>query len=237
MKYLEKYLLCFTDFSKHEFRAQSILSKITAHISLEPSQCCKWNFLNEDCKCPEIPDSSKMYQTKYLYEMSNHYVNILRDLEFPETTINCSNEINLKQFFPNSYKFPIDFDIFTDHKVATIINGRYNSIDVQNITKVRRIFKIGIWESIPWAYIERDEEFDEVIMKSGKPVWSGFCIDVINKLAEQMNFDYELVTPTDNSYSANRRDGNTADLYARVSLNPYIKWYICNTHIILSYRE
>lgn len=166
-----------------------------------------------------------MYQTKYLYEGSSQFIDHLRELEFPETNTNCFNEIKLNELFKSSYKLPIDIEVFVKNQTkATIINGEYTAIGNQKL-KTRRFFKIGTWESAPWAYIERDPETDKIIRNNWKPVWSGFCIDIIKKLSEQMNFDYEIVHPTSNSYDSNRRSGNTADLFARVNIS-YIRLHI-----------
>lgn len=148
-----------------------------------------------------------MYQTKYLYEASSQFIDNLRDLKFPESNI----------YSP--FKLPIDIEVFVKNQTkATITDGEYNAIGNQKLEK-RRFFKIGIWESAPWAYIERDPETNEIIRSNYKAVWSGFCIDIIKKLSELMNFDYELVHPKSNSYDSNRRSGNTADLYARVNIS------------------
>lgn len=35
-------------------------------------------------------------------------------------------------------------------------------------------------QSIPWSYMEND-------------IWKGYCVDLIEKLAKEMNFNYELI--------------------------------------------
>lgn len=201
----ELFLLCFTDFSVNKFKFKKLLLKVN-HIFLEPSQCCKWNFLKENCTCPE-GNPSNMFQTHQLYEASSSYIKTLRDLDFPKSNSNCSNDVQLKELFNISHRLPIDAQIFSKNKTVESFG---------NIPKRRRLFKIGIWESPPWAYQERDAETDRVIMNFNRPVWGGFCVDVINKLSELMNFDYELASPRDVSIVSNRRGGSTADLYTRV---------------------
>ena len=35
--------------------------------------------------------------------------------------------------------------------------------------------------------------------QEGRPLLAGYCVDLVKKLAEKMNFDYDLILPTDNS--------------------------------------
>lgn len=206
--YQDRLIFCFTDFSVDKYRYKELLSK-TNHIFLDPSQCCKWNFLEENCTCPE-GNPSKMFQTYHLHKASSSFINTLRDLDFPETYSNCTNEVELKEFFNNSYRQPLDVQFFSK-------NQKVESFG--DLPKQRRLFNIGIWESPPWAYVERDPETDRVIRKYGKPSWGGFCVDIINKLSELMDFDYELIQVKDVAIVPNRREGNTAELYERVCDN------------------
>ncbi|XP_025420928.1 ionotropic receptor 25a [Sipha flava] len=50
---------------------------------------------------------------------------------------------------------------------------------VSTVSSGRRFFKIGIIKFIPWTFFE--------------DTWKGYCIDLIKKLAKEMNFKYELV--------------------------------------------
>lgn len=44
----------------------------------------------------------------------------------------------------------------------------------------------------------------KILDEDGNEVWEGYCIDLTNKLAELMDFDYELVT----TYDYGKRDKN-----------------------------
>ncbi|XP_017869287.1 PREDICTED: uncharacterized protein LOC108617928 [Drosophila arizonae] len=66
----------------------------------------------------------------------------------------------------------------------------------ETISPTRRFFRIGTAESVPWSYYRRDPNTGELILsKSGAPIWEGYCIDFIKRLAEKLNFDYEIVAP------------------------------------------
>ncbi|VVC37864.1 Ionotropic glutamate receptor, L-glutamate and glycine-binding domain,Ionotropic glutamate [Cinara cedri] len=61
----------------------------------------------------------------------------------------------------------------------TVNNGLDMKYSVSTIVSGRRFFRIGIAKSIPWTFME--------------DTWKGYCIDLIEKLAEEMNFKYELI--------------------------------------------
>lgn len=42
---------------------------------------------------------------------------------------------------------------------------------------------------------------------NGREIWEGYCIDFINKLAEKMNFDYDLVIPSDKTFGSKLANG------------------------------
>lgn len=64
------------------------------------------------------------------------------------------------------------------------------------ITAPRRFFRIGIAPGIPWTMAKIDPKTGrQMVDEKGKPLWEGYCIDFAAKLAEVMNFDYELILP------------------------------------------
>lgn len=66
-----------------------------------------------------------------------------------------------------------------------------------SIDAPRRFFRIGIAPAIPWTMEKIDSKTNrQMVDEKGKPLWEGYCIDFAAKLAEVMNFDYELVMPT-----------------------------------------
>lgn len=56
-----------------------------------------------------------------------------------------------------------------------------------------------------------------MVDNKGKPLWEGYCIDLIQKLSEKMNFDYEIVAPTNGTFGdrnpkTGKWDGLVGDL-------------------------
>lgn len=59
---------------------------------------------------------------------------------------------------------------------------------------------------MPWAYIKKDSEGNEMTDSSGNPVLAGYCVDMVEELSKRMFFDYELILPTDKSNDYGQRD-------------------------------
>ena len=57
---------------------------------------------------------------------------------------------------------------------------------------------IGTVPTTPWASYELDAR--GMVMKNddGSPKLKGYCIELIEEMANRMNFDYEISLPSDN---------------------------------------
>lgn len=49
---------------------------------------------------------------------------------------------------------------------------------------------------------------DYILDNNNERIWEGYCIDMLEKLSEKMEFNYEIVIPTNNKYD----EGLTEDL-------------------------
>lgn len=49
-----------------------------------------------------------------------------------------------------------------------------------------------------------------IVDDKGKPKWEGYCIDLLNKLAENnsLDFDYEIVEPKNGTFGIRSEDGS-----------------------------
>ncbi|XP_060664083.1 ionotropic receptor 25a [Drosophila nasuta] len=66
----------------------------------------------------------------------------------------------------------------------------------ETISPSRRFFRVGTAESVPWSYLRRHPQTHEPMRtRSGALIWEGYCIDFIARLAEKLNFAYEIVAP------------------------------------------
>lgn len=119
----------------------------------------------------------------------------------------------------------------SEHEAATDLavwqSGELKKIN-QTISPSKKFFRIGTvevnkhlsgylelcqqldtllfcFQAIPWSYYRKNPQSGDIVLDSnGQPIWEGFCIDMIQTLAEKMNFDYEIVAPTKGKFG--RRD-------------------------------
>lgn len=109
-------------------------------------------------------------------------------------------------------------------ELAVVDNEAVTVVANVTIKGPRRFFRIGIAPALPWSYIKYNEETGEPLRDGdGNVMWEGYCIDFAAKLAEVLDFDYELV-PTKNGLfgdrvpnSNNTWDGLVGDLMIGVS--------------------
>ncbi|KAF6208104.1 hypothetical protein GE061_016554 [Apolygus lucorum] len=84
-------------------------------------------------------------------------------------------------------------------------NSRKGFISAGNITKIPRFFRVATGYMVPFAYPLIDPSTGSPKLDgNGKEIWEGYCIDLINRLAVDMNFEYELTT----SYNYGKKQPN-----------------------------
>lgn len=80
------------------------------------------------------------------------------------------------------------------------------------------------FQAIPWTYVKKDPRTKKPILdNNGNPIYEGYCIDFARKLAEKLDFDYELILTKTGSFGDriphlnNTWDGLVGDLMVGVS--------------------
>lgn len=133
------------------------------------------------------------------------------------TKLNEALKINKLIFNDENSKIWLNlkFDIYTRpsnstviEQVGTVDHNGLTSFDSNELNKLKRHFRIGIVEGIPWTYkkvdpISKRFEFDE----KNQPIYDGYCIDFIKALATELNFSYDLVLPTTGTFGELTTDG------------------------------
>lgn len=146
------------------------------------------------------------------------------------------NSNNFEEHFdvvpPLTYRINVSISFYSsEHEavtdLATYQNEEFKKIN-QTLSPAKRFFRIGTVEvknseisqnipkkklfyslqAIPWSYYRKDPQTGEILLDfNGKPMWEGFCIDMIQTLSNKLNFGYEIVTPTKGKFG--RRDPKT----------------------------
>nr|QEI46862.1 ionotropic receptor 8a [Galleria mellonella] len=74
---------------------------------------------------------------------------------------------------------------------------------------LKSFFRIGTSSAIPWTLPKIDPESGEPMLnEDGQPIYEGYCIDLIAKLSETMNFEYEIVTPKSGTFGMKLPNGS-----------------------------
>ncbi|XP_033217570.1 ionotropic receptor 25a isoform X2 [Belonocnema kinseyi] len=74
----------------------------------------------------------------------------------------------------------------------------------ETIVAAKRYFRVGTAMAVPWSLPVEDEH--------GKIKWTGYCIDLIKKLAQDMDFTYDLVIPKDGEFGSKLKNGEWSGL-------------------------
>ena len=63
-------------------------------------------------------------------------------------------------------------------------------------------------QAVPWSYKKRHPTTKEILKDSkGNELWEGYCIDLLEKLSQLMEFDYEIVPPANGGFGTRHPDG------------------------------
>lgn len=101
-----------------------------------------------------------------------------------------------------------DSDLVNVINIGKISNDKFKLNSGVSLRMMRRFFRIGVSELIPWTYQKRDPETNKFLYdKNGDAIWEGYCIDFIQKLSEEMSFDYELIKPVNGTFGIKLEDG------------------------------
>lgn len=116
-------------------------------------------------------------------------------------------------------------------QVGSVDDQQFVASSPQVIQSSKRFFRVGITEAIPWTYMKTDPHTGETMIdENGNPIWEGYCIDMIQRLAEDLDFDYELVVPKKGTFGKriayNKWDGLVGDLMTGVSFLRQLYWLI-----------
>ena len=66
---------------------------------------------------------------------------------------------------------------------------------------IPRFYRVGMVESLPWLYKKIDATTNDVVKdKNGNPVYEGYCMDLLAKIAEKLDFEFEVVIAPDKKY-------------------------------------
>uniref|UniRef100_A0A1B0AQH3 Ionotropic glutamate receptor C-terminal domain-containing protein n=1 Tax=Glossina palpalis gambiensis TaxID=67801 RepID=A0A1B0AQH3_9MUSC len=166
-----------------------------------------------ECNETEHSDNNEL-EIRRNFDILDHFpLTNFMTLMTPDSSMQFEDEYD--QIIP-SLTFTVNISInfySTAHEAVTDLaawqNGELRKLN-QTISPAKRFFRIGTAEAIPWSYQRRDPRTGKISFDYlGKPIWEGFCNDMIAMLSEKMNFEYELISPTKGRFG--ERDPETGE--------------------------
>ncbi|KZC07022.1 Glutamate receptor, ionotropic kainate 2, partial [Dufourea novaeangliae] len=201
-------------------------------LSMRTEVCCR--LIGEpSCTCPPEVQvfnpltiiSSLKYFTFVFAQIFSYYFN---PTNASETASNITSEAFNKNLIArlggnDTFEYWSDKGVITykaEIELETLKNGfleplatwtkraKIKEAEGRKIEPARRYFRIGTAPSVPWT-IPKIDPATEQIMKdeNGKEMWEGYCIDFIEKLSKEMQFDYDLIIPEDRQFGKKLPNG------------------------------
>nr|ALR72538.1 ionotropic receptor 8a [Colaphellus bowringi] len=233
----ERWNLVFLDFHHKSFD-RGLLKKMPVNLlTLDAGLCCQLLNLNSYCECPSRFNTSKMFLKIALNMLVTAIEELFKDDFKFHDNIDCDsnftkdNEESVRKTFEevlnkavgNDNLIRLDnssnlrlkttgsIEIGTD--VGTEVFAKYENEAItalrnKIVKPIKAFYRVGITHALPWSYQIKDPV-------TKKLVWTGYCVDFTAKLAEKMNFDYELVEPKKGTFGKKHNgvwDGVVGDL-------------------------
>ncbi|XP_034837962.1 glutamate receptor ionotropic, kainate 2 [Maniola hyperantus] len=228
-----RWNLILTDYESLDF---SMLFLPTVILQADPVECCKLLNLKEECsstlngqKKQYILNNLMQYSVDVLTKINADLVKI--DCANPAGEMNATKERFYQVLEEDSTNN--DSLFFWDEKRSSLLlrsrfilstykeveglqraaywyaNEEYKLLPGVVLEPLRNFFRIGTSPGVPWTMVKYDPDTGEPLMtEDGDPIYEGYCIDLIDKIAETMGFDYEIVTPKSGSFGRRLPNGS-----------------------------
>ncbi|KAJ8936674.1 hypothetical protein NQ318_023141 [Aromia moschata] len=210
----DRWNLVFLDFHHTSFNRQLVYNTSVSLLTLDESVCCHFLGVKIPCQCPEEFELQQQFLSSVVSTIIKVIDTITKDSLELTNNLRCNGTIsyneNTKKRFDRliNYIFETqDYVSRENYKLVNIVEGaievgktnstekiaKYdgNVVEVLQgkvVKPVRPFYRIGITHAMPWSYKEHDPTTDQW-------KWTGYCVDLTEKIAEMMDFDYEFVEP------------------------------------------
>ncbi|XP_039762086.1 glutamate receptor 3 [Pararge aegeria] len=228
-----RWNLIVTDYGNIDI---SMMVLPTVILQTDLSECCKLLKLKEDCSC-SINAQKTQYIINNLIQHSVDALTkidadvIKIDCENSSGEMNATKERfyqvleedsanNQTLFYWDEERYSLLLRsrfILSTYKAEDGLqraaywyaNEEYRLLPGVVLEPLRNFFRIGTSAAVPWTMVKYDPGTGEPMMtEDGQPVYEGYCIDLIDKIAESMGFDYEVVTPKSGSFGRRLPNGS-----------------------------
>ncbi|CAG4948275.1 unnamed protein product [Parnassius apollo] len=231
-----RWNLVLTDYTASSFDlSQLVLSTVILHV--DQVECCKLQGLEESCNCP-LEIERKQYILNALLQVVANAFTKLTDVTFSsvrcgDRKVNSqefgdrfrdqiavetsSNDTLLFWDAERSSLFLRSRFILSIYKpdagLETVGNWsadeEYKLLPGVVLEPLRMFYRIGTAPAIPWTMQKHDPVTGEnMVNEDSEPIYHGYCVDLIDKLSEAMEFDYEIVSPKSGGFGQKLANGS-----------------------------
>ena len=226
-----------TDFSSEIVDFSGVETLVTVMKMAEDSCCVVLN-KETNCECgrlespvPPFLSEAVSLVTRVLDQMETSGNSLMKEVDCEVTSPSSTQMITdfeaalRSQVSRSRYKydfgkklltFPVQFSFSSRNKTTDVRMGTWSIEDKYvkdpdyNETALKRFFSVGTVARTPWTYF-KGKEGQEELDRHGNPVLTGYCPDMVARMAEDMKFDYEILLPSDGSNDFGRRDPATGE--------------------------
>ncbi|XP_037085885.1 LOW QUALITY PROTEIN: ionotropic receptor 25a-like [Pollicipes pollicipes] len=223
------WTVVLTDGRAAEFNQASLRTAITV-VNVAGGACCRLVGLAPDCTCPndfQLPaltarQGTKVVLTAFVQMSADGRITAPKALDCGRTTAlsdtmtrdfstrleqaaasSVSMQLKEKRLLPSAAMDLWQMDATNRERLGSWSFSASFVVDPNHVfTKIKRHFKIGVIVANPWTFMVRNSRGDPVRDPSGRPVYGGYCIELLDKLADKMEFNYDLVFPADGAFGA-----------------------------------
>ncbi|XP_037966542.2 ionotropic receptor 25a [Plutella xylostella] len=96
-----------------------------------------------------------------------------------------------------------------NHVASWSADEEFKLLPGVTLQPLRMFFRIGTTAAVPWTLPKLDPDTGQpMFTEEGQPMYEGYCIDLIQKISEVMEFDYEIVTPQTGTFGRKLPNGS-----------------------------
>nr|AVH87289.1 ionotropic receptor 1 [Holotrichia parallela] len=222
----DRWNFVFLDFNYKQILPQLLSYEFISLISMDEELCC--SLLDKpNCKCPNDFIAQKQFLT-HILKLLVEVIDTLTDNNTPlDSALLCNetrNEEPTMTSFMDILSSGIDRNKLVDDtngvlrlqpmgniemiehndvsKIGTYTSESGFALETgQQIKPIQAFYRVGVTEAVPWSYKVTNSITNETH-------WEGYCLDFVAKLAEMMDFDYEIVEPERGTFGKKNRKGH-----------------------------
>ncbi|VVC86820.1 unnamed protein product [Leptidea sinapis] len=191
----------------------------TVMLRLDPEQCCAL-LRSEKCKCPANIEKKQQILKNFILYITEAFVrldiddtpkvncndiqadNTTRDMLYKLFEEESANNASLFYWENSELQLRSNFILTVydpEEGLQTVaqwsVTEPYRLLPGIELEPLRHFFRIGTYPAVPWTMQKIDSD-SLPVFENGQPVYEGYCIDLIEKMAEETDIAVAALTMT-----------------------------------------